>query len=80
MHVVIVTSSSRRRFELLYLLHKILCINFDFKLTSPLIVYLHLTTTHNIPDVQYYFPGFDGKRDTAGCAANYNFQFLDRHH
>lgn len=46
---------------------------------SPLIVYLHLMTTYNTPDAQHYFPGFDGKRDMAGCAGNDCFHFLDRH-
>lgn len=78
--MVIVTSPSTRRFELLYLLHKIPYVYFDLKLMSPLIVYLHLMTTYNTPDAQHYFPGFDGKRDMAGCAGNDHFHFLDRHH
>lgn len=78
--MVIVTSPSRRRFELLYFLYKILHIYIDLKLKSPLIVYLHLMTTYNIPGAQRYFPGFDGTRDMAGCAGNDRFHSLDRCH
>lgn len=56
--MVVVTISSRRRFELLYLLHNILYIHFDLKLSCPLIVYLHLRTTYSIPGAQHDLPDF----------------------